>query len=183
MATATQSARTDPRFVRASQLYKELAESIQPYRALKEKTGEFNRLVRELHDLGLRDAEYVGLRLDAHHIIENTWYKAFAKDFQAVFQWHSGADMDAVALHTELHIRSGDKMAQNLQLLGAEGYSSLTKALQDFLEQERARAGGRFRSLADLIEAHERFYPQRQQKYWPRLQAWFARRKAQAKRI
>jgi hypothetical protein len=172
-------ARSDPRYVRAADLYKQLAETIQPYRTLKEKTGEFNRLVRELHQLGLGDAEYVGLRLDAHHIVENTWYKAFAKEFQAVFQWSSGADMDAIALHTELHIRSGDNMAQNLGLLGAEGYSSLTKSLQDFLEKDKARSGGAFRSVHELFEAHERFYRLHQQKYWPRLQSWFLRRKGE----
>ena len=37
-----------------------------------------------------------------------------------VVSWESAQDMDAFALHTEAHIRSGDRMAE-LGLRGAEG--------------------------------------------------------------
>jgi hypothetical protein len=183
VSAAPQPARSDPRFIRAAQLYKELSANIEPYRTLKETTGEFNRLVRELHKLGLQDAEYVGLRLDAHHIVENTWYSTYSKQFERAFGWRSGGDMDAIAIHTELHIRSGDRMAENLQLLGAEGHSSLTKILHDFLERERMRVGGRFRSLHELFDAHERFYRQELKTYWPRLQNWFDLKRAKVRAV
>jgi hypothetical protein len=68
---------------------------------LSRKTGAFNSKVREVYGLALNDREYVGIRLDAQHIVEDVWYKRFAKDFEKAFGWKSSQEMEAIALHTE----------------------------------------------------------------------------------
>jgi hypothetical protein len=121
--------------------------------------------------------QYVSMRLDAHHIVEDVWYqnKKFASDFDKVFGWKSANDMDCIALHYEWHIRSGEELG-NLGYLGAENQTSLTKALQDFLANAQLGPNGEakpFTKLSELFQAHANFYQQYSKPLWQKLQPWF----------
>jgi hypothetical protein len=94
-----------------------------------------------------------------------------------VVSWESAEDMDAIAIHTEAHIRSGTQMAKQ-GLVGADGRPPLAPEMKRFFAQYRQdRLGGRqFASLREVVEAHKRFYQEeRTSSLWPRLSAWFSR--------
>jgi hypothetical protein len=160
----------------AQQIYEELATQIKAYKVLNRKTQAFNRKVREIVGLKLSDREYVGIRLDAQHIVEARWYAKFPKDFEKAFGWKSAEEMEAIALHTEWHIRSGEKLSTNLNLRGAEREPSLTKALQDYLQNAQTAPDGAlkpFTNLKEVFKAHEAFYKSYSPRLWPRLEPWF----------
>jgi hypothetical protein len=160
----------------AVKIYGELATEISPYRKLKRKTGAFNKQVRDVTGLSLSETGYIEMRLDAQHIVEDTWYQRFAKDFEKAFGWKSSQDMDAVSLHTTWHIRKGENLATDLNLLGAEKEVSLTKALQDHLAKAQLAPDGTarpFTNLEQLFKAHADFYKTYSPRLWPRLEKWF----------
>ena len=121
--------------------YGELAELIEPYSINSRKTQAWGKAVRDFTGLGVKDTEYaIMLRLDSNHVIEGNYFKAFPDEFRKAFKdwpvldsrgnpvmvkgkplvrsWESAVDMDAFALHTEAHIRSGERMAER-GLVGA----------------------------------------------------------------
>lgn len=166
----------------AMKIYEALATEIGAYKNLRRRTGEFNRRVRDICGLKLADTDYIAIRLDAQHIVENTWYNKFADDFKKAFGWQSGNDMDAIALHTEWHIRSGANLSTDIGLVGAEKEVSLTKALQDHLLKAQVAPDGTpkpFTNLRGLFEAHADFYQTYSPRLWPRLEEWFKARIAQ----
>ena len=170
-------AKPDPMFEQeAMRLFAELAVKIAPYRDLKRKTRRFNELIRIVYGLAVSDPKYVANRLDAHHIIEDTWHKYFKSEMARVFGWQTSDDMAAIALSTEWHIRSGDNLSSKLGLRGAEGHVSLSKMLQDhlFLWQPVLPRGRSFKSLANLVNAYEEFYRSKcSPSVWGKLQSWF----------
>ncbi|SDC05033.1 hypothetical protein GA0111570_11611 [Raineyella antarctica] len=166
----------------AQQIYEELATEIRAYDRLKRKTGAFNSAVRDIAGLKVSDTGYIAMRLDAQHIVEATWFEKHAAEFKRVFGWEASGDMDAIALHTEWHIRSGEKLATNLNLLGAEKEVSLTKKLQDFLKARQTAPDGSvkpFANLTELFQAHADFYRDYSPRLSQRLDGWFAQRLAQ----
>jgi hypothetical protein len=159
----------------AVKIYGDLAYKISPYKNLRLETAAFNQTVRDVAGYGKYDMQYGMMRLDAHHFVENTWYDDFAADFKKVFGWQSADDMDTIAVHTEWHIRSGEKLG-DLGYLGAENEKSLTKALQDYLEHVQIGPDGKpkpFQSLRQLIEANRDFYKNYSSPLWKKVEPWF----------
>lgn len=160
----------------AMNIYEELAVEINAYKRLRRKTGAFNNRVRDITGLKLTDTEYIKIRLDAQHIVEDTWHEKFAPELKRIFGWETSKDMDAIALHTSWHIRSGQGLATKLDLVGAGKEVSLTKALQDFLKNAQKAPDGTtmpFANIQQLFQAHEDFYKSYSPRLWPRLQGWF----------
>jgi hypothetical protein len=186
-----------------TQEWGELGYRIAPYRLNSKETGAWNKAVRKFANLTTKDTEFaISLRLDSNHIIEDQWFDKFTDEFKKVFKdwavldargnplfvdgqplvvsWKSAKDMDAIAIHTEAHIRSGTQMAKQ-GLLGADGRPPLNPEMNAFFAKYRQeKLGGReFANLAEVIEAHKRFYQQeRTTTLWPRLSAWFDRAEA-----
>jgi PAS domain-containing protein len=186
--------------------YGRLAIDIGPYRLNSTRTMGWNAAARELTGLTSEDIEYaVSLRLDSGHIIEDQWFEKFPDDFKTVFNewpvfdsldrpaldpatgqqlvvsWNSAKDMDAIALHTEAHIRSGQRMSEVLGLMGAEGRHPLATEMADFFVARQTKDGvfKPFATLREVIEAHEEYYQSQQAvAIWPRVSTWFARAKA-----
>jgi hypothetical protein len=180
--------------------YGELGYRIAPYRINSRQTGAWNKAARDFAGLTTKDAEYaISLRLDSNHIIEDEWFDKFPDEFRKAFKdwavldsrgnpvivdgkplvvsWQSAKDMDAFAIHTEAHIRSGTRMAEQ-GLLGAAGHPPLNPEMDAFFARYRAdKLGGReFANLREVFEAHKRFFQEeRTSTLWPRLSAWFAR--------
>jgi hypothetical protein len=178
----------------------ELGYRIAPYRMNSRQTGAWNKAARDFAGLSTKDIEYaISLRLDSNHILEDQWFEKFPDEFRKAFKdwavldsrgnpvivdgkplvvsWESAQDMDAFALHTEAHIRSGDRMAE-LGLRGAEGRPPLNPEMDAFFVRYRAEqlGGKEFANLREVFEAHKRFFQEeRTSTLWPRLSGWFAR--------
>ena len=113
---------------------------------------------------------------DPYTVAPSTRTPAESKTVAVTFGWETNADMDAIALHTSWHIRSGTGLATKLNLSGAEKEASLTKALQDFLKNAQIAPDGTsrpFATLQELFQAHENFYKSYSPRLWPRLEGWF----------
>jgi len=158
-------------------LYEELATDIQAYSKLRVKTGAFNSEVRELVGCSLTDVEYVKVRLDANHIVKGEMYDAHAADFERFFGWTKADDMDAMAMHTEWHIRSGEKLKTKLNLLGAENEKSFSHALDTHIDTWQ-KTHGPFQSLEQVFVAHEEFYKAYSPRLYEKLKPWFAQKLA-----
>jgi hypothetical protein len=180
--------------------YGELGYRIAPYRINSRETQAWNKAARDFTGLTTNDTEYaISLRLDSNHIIEDQWFDKFPDQFKKAFKdwavldsrgnsvivdgkplvvsWQSAKDMDAFAIHTEAHIRSGTRMAEQ-GLLGAAGHPPLNPEMEAFFTRYRAeKLGGKeFANLRDVFEAHKRFFQEeRTSTLWPRLSPWFAR--------
>ncbi|MET0398463.1 MAG: hypothetical protein ABW277_16835 [Longimicrobiaceae bacterium] len=177
----------------AVRLYEELAREIAPYRKLKKRTGEFNRHVAAHTAFSGRSAlgaevEYVGLRLDADHILEDRIWAAYPDECKKM-GWASAEEMPSIALHTEYHIRSGDGLTDVFQIqdTGVTGKTSLTDAkLKTFPDAAVIRQ--KYPTLRSLLEGYEDFYRGQRvlvdghtiEGLWPRLESWFATQKARA---
>lgn len=156
----------------AMRIYEELATEIASHTKLKKKTGAFNREVRDIYGLTASSVEYVSLRLDAHHIVKGSMFKDFPAEFTRAFGWKKAGDMDCVALHTEWHIRSGEKLRTNLKLHGAEREKSLSYALDTYIAKWQ-RDNGKFSKLEDVFVAHEEFYRGYSSRLHQQLEPWF----------
>jgi hypothetical protein len=180
--------------------YGELGYRIAPYRMNSRETGAWNKAARDFTGLAKKDTEYaISLRLDSNHILEDQWFDKFPDQFRKTFKdwpvfdgrgnpvivdgkplvvdWQGPKDMDAFAIHTEAHIRSGTRMAEQ-GLLGAAGHPPLNPEMDAFFARYRAeKLGGReFADIREVFEAHKRFFQEeRTGTLWPRLSAWFAR--------
>ena len=157
-------------------IYEDLATDIRSYKKLKRKTGSFNQNIREIFSIKETNTEFVEIQLDAHHIVENTWYSKFSKDFEKIFNWKSADEMDAISIHSSWHRRSGDGLATNLKLLGAEKEPSLSVKLQKFLAEKQIGPNKEsipFKDLNELFQAHELFYKEYCPRYSNRLDDWF----------
>jgi hypothetical protein len=162
-------------FKEAAGIYQELRGVILPYRRLRSRTLGFNERVRTLYGYSKYDIDYVKLRLDAHHIVEDEWFAPFASEFRAKLGWQTAEDMDAIALHTEWHIRSGKGLAGK-GLQGAEKEPSLSAALRQHLADQQRRPDGTtvpFKSAKEVVEAHRSFYQNYSRLLWERLSPWF----------
>lgn len=176
----------------AERLYQKLAREIKPYKHLKKQTGEFNRHVAahvafaDQSTLGVQ-IEYIGLRLDADHILEDRVFDAYAAEFRKL-GWSSADDMPSIAIHTEYHIRSGEGMTDvfHIQDTGITGKTSLTEAkLKHFPHASEIRQ--KYPTLLRLVEGYEEFYKGQRavvngrtiEGLWPRLEPWFASIKAE----
>jgi len=89
-------------FIRATQLYSELACEVGPYSEIVKKTGRFNKLIRRMFG----ERVYMKDRLDAHHIVETRCFRKFKMFFRETFNWHSPKDMPSIAIPHEFHIES-----------------------------------------------------------------------------
>lgn len=158
--------------------YQRVAGRVAPFKTMSKETGAFNRGVRDVYGYSVADVEYVALRLDAHHIIEERYFARFQNEFRQKLKWNTGDDMDTIALHTEWHIRSGKNMSKNLGRVGADKEVSLTKALDDAIKLRDQQAGG-FTNLRQLVDAYEEVYKEYAgSTLHPMLQDWFAGIKA-----
>lgn len=164
----------------AVKLYEDLATEIAPYSRLRLKTGAFNSEVRETLGLSLSDVEYVELRLDANHIVKGEMYKQFGPEFRKVFGWERAEDMDAMALHTEWHIRSGERLNTRLNLKGAENERSLSYAMDTYIDNWQ-QAHGPFKNLEEVFVAHREFYKGYSPRLFERLDGWFTQKLAMIK--
>lgn len=156
----------------AAGLYQELVKAPAPYTTLSRKTQAFNRYVKDLYGLTVSSAEYVSLRLDAHHIVKASLFRDFAPEFRQVFGWTKAGDMDSIAVPHLLHIRSGEKLRSELGLHGAEQMKSLSYDLDTFIAK-RQRDKGRFSDLEDVFTAHEDFYRDFSTHMDQQLKPWF----------
>lgn len=178
--------------------YGEFDIRISPYNSMNKQTGAWHKAVQAYTGLTTKDVEYaVSLRLDAQHIIGAKYFRQFLDQFKKVFtdwkvcdslgnpvldraanpltvSWQSEVDMDALALHSEEHIRSGDRMSENLKLFGFEGIEPLDPRMDKFFE--KLQQGKPFQNVREVIEAHKRFYQEEHTSgIWPRVSKWFER--------
>jgi hypothetical protein len=163
----------------AQRLYQQLADEIASYNKLNRLTGDFNRcvratLVKEGTALG-PEVEYIGLRLDADHILEGRTFSWFEKEFKAL-GWASSKEMDALAVHTEFHIRSGSGLTDAFNIADDTfvGESSLTKLKMDFIGKDPKK----YPNVLSFVEKYEEFYQTQAPQYYPKVSAWFTDLKA-----
>lgn len=158
----------------AQRLNEEAVGKIEAYTTLSRKTRAFNKHVKDLYGLTASSAEYVSIRLDAHHIVKASLYKEFAGEFRRVFGWKSSGDMDCIGLPHMYHSRDGSKLATELGLLGAEEVKSLTQEMERFMARWQ-REKGKFRDLEDVFVAHEAFYKTEAPLLYVDLEKWFTK--------
>jgi hypothetical protein len=163
----------------AVNIYGDLKYKIGSYTAVRKQTSAFHSTVQDILGYALWKEQYVSLRLDVHHIVEQNFLtknKSLAAQFYQVFGWKSGNDMHCIVLHYELHISGGDTLKQ-LGSISKENKKSLTTALRDFLKEAQKGPGGTtkpFTNLSSLFQAHADFYAGYSSDLWQKLQPWFA---------
>jgi hypothetical protein len=148
-------------------LYERLARRIKAHRLMKGETAAFNKGGCHVYGYGRFDVDYISMQLDSHHIVEARHYDKFAADLRKHFGWNSSEDMDAIAIHTEWHIRSGRNMARDLAWVGAENELSLTADLTKFVNKRNPS------TVRHLFEAHRDFYKDYSPRLFETLGPWF----------
>lgn len=150
----------------ARDLMQSIAGIVDRYGDLKRESYLMNALTRRLYR-GPTDSTYkgmkavttdiyLGLRIDAQHVVEQRAFDKFKKDW-ALIGWLSEADMPAIPVMHEWHIPSPKNLMgmQDTRLLHDEPISdifSLTK------EMERDLPLDRFKSAEDYLAGLKNFY-------------------------
>jgi len=104
--------------------------------------------------LAARRLTSAGPRWPEHQV----WGLGVDRPNPLLVSWNSAKDMDAIAIHTEAHIRSGTQMAKQ-GLLGADGRPPLNPEMDAFFKRYRQEkfGGAISKCLAEVIEADKRF--------------------------
>ncbi len=160
--------------------YANIANDYRPYYKLKNDTQSINRQVREFYGISEKDTEYIGLRLDADHIIEARLFKHYASEFRDV-GIDSEKKMIAIAVHTEHHIRSGKGLKQKFNLLEDSFLDVPSFTQEKLVAFPEKNIRQRFPTLLSLVEAYENFYKERPL-LWQRVAPWFKEFKKQVRK-
>jgi hypothetical protein len=134
----------------AAVLFERQAQHIDRYAALRIEIDAYNQLVQRLypHDYP------TGLRVDAHHIIEERTYTKFARIWQSI-GWRTSDDMAAIGLMYEFHIRSPKTLPGLRRWAVKEDVKSLTNELKAAIPESRIN---KLNTVYELLNEYEEFY-------------------------
>lgn len=127
-------------------LFGQLADVSDRYDTLSVETGLFNGIVRRLYP-----DDYPSLRLDAHHLVEERTFERFSDEWR-LLGWSSPADMPALPVFYEHHIRSPKRLPGIGQLGRELDAKSLTQELLKAIRPDREK------DAFSLLDAYRGFY-------------------------